>query len=235
VDAWKLIKANRFRDAVSLLTAELSDEPSVPLYNNRGMAYLHLGEFQKALSDFRAADDITRREDGGERPGAMSGVALWLAGEHQRAVSIWTRGTEAMLAGSIRYTDAAGGVSIANLLWFASIRLHEPAGQTLATKLLRKKLRTKQSQSWPGPISRFLLGGIDEPQLRAAAARTRILRERELCQAEFYVGVAAFEADRQRYYELMRASAKYGSLAKLEAEYYLATYEASHEIQSTAA
>lgn len=235
MDAWDLIKADRFRDAVDLLTAQLSDRPSTPLFNNRGMAHLHLGEFEQALSDFRAADEISVRILGGARDRAMAGVALWMAGEHQHAASTWARGTEAMLAGDVSYTDAAGGVSIGNLLWFASVRLHDPAHRSLATKLLRKKLRAKQSQAWPGAISRFLLGAIDESQLRDAVSHVPILRERESCEAEFYIGVSALHSDPECYYGSMRVSAALGSVAKLGAEYYLAMYEASFERQSSVA
>jgi hypothetical protein len=162
----------------------------------------------------------------------MVGVALWMAGEHQQAASAWARGTEATLASTVRYADAAGGVGIGNLLWFAAVRLHDSAHRSLATKLLRKKLRTKQSKAWPGPISRFLLGAIDESQLRGAVSRVPILRERESCQAEFYIGASAFDSNREFYYATMRASAAFGSVAKLGAEYYLAAYEASLEHQS---
>jgi hypothetical protein len=235
MDAWELIKADRFRDAVDLLTAQLAERPATPLFNNRGMAHLHLGEFEQALSDFRAADETSAQTSGGECDGAMAGVALWVAGEHQHAASTWARGTEAMVAGVVRYTDAAGGVSIGNLLWFASVRLHDSANRSLATKLLRKKLRAKQSQAWPGPISRFLLGAIDESQLRGAVSHVPILRERESCEAEFYIGLSAFDSDPECYYASMRASAAFGSVARLGAEYYLAAYEASLERQSIVA
>ena len=39
----------------------------------------------------------------------------------------------------------------------------------------------------------FLLGLLDESQLRERISDVPILRERELCQAEFYVGVAALQ------------------------------------------
>ncbi len=226
MDSWSLVKENRFREAVNQLTEELLKSPSTGRYNNRGMAYLHLGEYDLALSDFRAAEENSIREAGGERDNAKVGVALWLSGEHQQAASVWTRGTEAMLDGAIKYTDAAGGVSIGNLLWFSAVRLGDATGCQLAIKLLKKKLRTKQSSSWPGPISRFLLGDVSPAQLRSTVGQVPILRERNLCQAEFYIGVAAFESNRQLYYESMRLAAELGSVSKLEAEYYLATYEA---------
>ena len=81
MDAWQLVIEERFQEAVDLLTAHLSARPATYLYNNRGMAYLHLGEFKQAYSDFCAADKISRKEGDGESDGAMSGVALWMSGE----------------------------------------------------------------------------------------------------------------------------------------------------------
>ena len=231
MSAWKLIMAGRFEEAVDLLSREIAGQPSTALHNNRGMALLHLGEFQQALSDFRAAEEFSIRQVGGERDGDLCGVALWMAGQHQEAAAVWTRGTELTLEGAVTYVDRAGGVTIGNLLWFASVRLHDPARRELATQLLR----TKQSRVWPGTISSFLLGEMNESTLRAATSQTPFLRERELCQAAFYIGVSVFDSDRPRYYGSMQRAAELGAVSKLEAEYYLAMYESSQEGRSSAA
>jgi tetratricopeptide (TPR) repeat protein len=220
-----LVITNRFRDAIDLLTEEIGKKPSTALHNNRGMAYLHLREFQRALADFRRAEEISIKALGGECDKSRCGLALWMSGEREQAASLWAEGAQLMADGKIAYTDAAGGVSIGNLLWFAAKRLQNAVHHNLAIKLLRKKLRSKQSRAWPGPVSRFIVDTITEVEFRASVSSTPILRERQLCQAEFYIGVAAFGSDDRKYQQAMRLSSELGAISKLEDEYYLALHE----------
>ncbi|MDR3403629.1 MAG: tetratricopeptide repeat protein [Chthoniobacter sp.] len=233
--AWELLKANRCEEAIPLFTAELAERPSTGVHNNRGTAYLLLGDFARALADFEAAERVSEQTSGSPGDGAKCGVAHWMAGEYQQAATVWERGAQAMLEGRIVHTDAAGGVSIANLLWFAATRLQDAARRALATKVLRKRLRTKQSQAWPGPVSRFLLGQIGEAEMRAAITSTPILRERELCTAEFFVGVAALESNVPFYHESMQRAVEMGSVSKIEVEYYLALHEVGRGKRTDAA
>ncbi len=218
---WNLVKTGRFQEAVEEFTAELAAKPSRASHNNRGLAHLHLGNYDDALADFQAADS--------EGEGSLVGVALWMAGRFREAAEVWARGAQAMFEGRIRSTDAAGGVSIGNLLWFASVRLHDAELQKSAHKLLRKRLRTKQSHAWPGHISRYLLGMITEADVRAAVSTTPLLRERQLCKATFYIGVQSLSAgNTDCYFMDMKLTTALGDVSRLEEEYYLALYEMAH-------
>ena len=61
MSAWDLFESGRFADAILTFSEELEHTPSEGVFNNRGMAYLHLGEFDAALHDFQSADALTAR------------------------------------------------------------------------------------------------------------------------------------------------------------------------------
>ena len=180
---WTLVIEERYADAVAAFTEELRARHSAFALNNRGMAYLHLGEFGAALADFDAAVEQHRLESSrlvSGKPGAdrdLSGVAYWLANRFQEALETWAADVEARLAGEARYGDAAGGVTPGNLLLFAAVRLENGDAQALAIRHLKKRLRTKQSGAWPGAVSRYLLGKLPEAEMLLAVSPTPILHE----------------------------------------------------------
>jgi tetratricopeptide (TPR) repeat protein len=227
---WTLVIEERYAEAVAAFTEELRARHSASALNNRGMAYLHLNEFDAALADFDAAAEHRRLEASRyEMPAAdrtMSGVALWLANRFQEALETWAADVEARLAGEARYGDAAGGVTPGNLLLFAAVRLENGDAQALAIRHLKKRLRTKQSGAWPGAVSRYLLGKLPEAEMLLAVSPTPILHERQLCQALFYTGVKSLmEGDHLAFRQKMQDAYQYGRVARLECEYYLATSE----------
>lgn len=228
MSAWDQLKRGEYKGAIDGFSEEIRDSPSTHAYDNRGMAYLHLGNFDAAFADFRSADAISVADLNTTCDGDMCGVALWMADREKEALATWTAGVEASLAGAVHYGDAAGGLTIGNLLFFAGVRLGDTNAVTVATRFLRKRFRRKQSVAWPGPVSRYLLGLFSESKVLGAVSDTPILRERELCQARFYIGVhALLVGDRAAYFEAMRKAYSFGRITKLGAEYYLALHERS--------
>jgi hypothetical protein len=130
-----------------------------------------------------------------------------------------------MRRGEFQYTDAAGGVESACLLWFAAVRLGDRRLLKPAQALLRKKRQTKRSANWPGPIAHFLLGEMDQLRLLERVAKVPILRERQLCQGEFYVAVKAYEEGDISAYRCALKRASDLKIALLENEFYLANHE----------
>ena len=227
MSAWDLIKCGDYDSAVVLLTEEASRAPSTLVFNNRGMARLHLQQYDAALADFRAADRASIRASGGARDGDMCGVAHWMAGREEEAVITWSEGVRASIAGTVTYADAAGGVTIGNLLMFGGTVRRDSAATELASKLLKKRLRAKQGASWPGPASRYLIGELGRDALLAAISQAPVLRERQLCQAHFYIAVRAFsDGDAPAFQTEIESALTFGRLAKLGAEYFLALHEA---------
>jgi tetratricopeptide (TPR) repeat protein len=226
MNAWDLVKKGHYEEAVALLSKEVQAEPSTLVLNNRGSAYLHLGKFDAALADFLKADKMSSAETRTACNGAKCGVALWMAGREEEAITTWRHGVEASLAGLVVYADLAGGVTIGNLLMFgATSREDEEAGK-LAAKLLTKRLRTKQSSAWPGPASRYLLSEFQESEMLATVSTVPILRERQMCQAQFYIGVRALmDGDMVGFTAAIVQSFEFGRVSKIEAEYYLSLHE----------
>jgi lipoprotein NlpI len=223
MDPWELIAEGRYREAATAYTAELRRGKSAPNYWNRGVAYLNLGQYDRAIADFKTANETD--EDTSDAYLQSVGTVHWLAGRESDAARVWLDLVLAMERGKIQYTDAAGGVESACLLWFAAIRLEEDELLRQARRLLSKKARNKSSASWPGPVAEFLLGRVDDGELRQRVASVPILRERELCQAEFYIGVRALEVGDSAAAKKAFGAAARLHPAKLEHEYYLATHE----------
>jgi tetratricopeptide (TPR) repeat protein len=230
MDPWDLIKAGRYGEAIERYSSRLRRDKSSPNYMNRGLAYLNTGDFDSALADFQAADKAEQFKS--DDPLQAIGVAHWLGGRRIEAATVWHDLVLATERGKIQYSDAAGGVESAHLLWFAAVRLGRVELLIPARRLLKKKAAKPTGglcsiESWPGPIALFLLGRIKEERLRSEISDVPILRERELCQAEFYIGVRALEAgERARARKAFKRAADLDD-AILENEFYLARHEYS--------
>ena len=226
---WALVTSGKYAEAVVAFTEEIRASPATGAFNNRGKAYLHLGEYAAALADFQAAEAFSESVTHDKSDGDMRGVALWMAGRWQAALETWIAGVQLRLNGEVLYGDMAGGLTIGNLLYFGGIRLHDKRAIKLATKHFRKRFRTKQSRAWPGPISRYLLGMISEADLLSVVTPAPILHERYMCQARFYLGVHALsQGENAQFATAIRAAVEFGEVSKLEEEYYMAL----HELQS---
>jgi len=59
MSAWEELKNGQYSESVAGFSEEIRISPSTPAFNNRGMAYLHLGDYAAALADFRSADALS--------------------------------------------------------------------------------------------------------------------------------------------------------------------------------
>jgi hypothetical protein len=224
--AWDLMKSERYAEAVVAFSEEILTSPSQATYNNRGSAYLHLQEYDAALADFRSAEAVSGHVCAGEKVG----VALWMADREPEAVATWAAGVEASIAGQVPYGDAAGGATPGNLLFFGGVRTGDEKAVALARRYLGRLVKTKRSASWPGPVSRYLLGRISEHDLVSTVSGVPILHEREMCQAHFYIGLCSLAlGEDSAFREAMRRAHEFGRVSKLEHEYYLALHETAPE------
>ncbi len=195
----------------------------------RAEAYQNLECYDKALADLHSANAASPFTTDGYL--ALMGVVNWLAGRENTAIGIWLDLVLATEVRKFQYLDAAGGVQPGCLLWFAAVSLGRPEYLTPARRLFEQLLSRGKTgkctniQDWPGPIANFLLGLLDETQLREKANAIPAVAERHLSQAEFYVGVKALEggddAIARKHYR-KAASLRAG---QIEDEYYLAVRE----------
>lgn len=223
MDPWQLIKEGRFADAVDAYTQQLTETRTAFSFRNRAIAHLNLGQLDLALADFESAEEIDKSQTDANLKSL--GVVHWLSGHETDAVKCWKKAVDMLERKEIQYTDGAGGVQSASLLWFAGKRLRNVSLQKSANHLLKKLLKSRRSRNWPGPIGRLLLQQIDADSLRSLASTAPVLRERELCQVEFYISMQLLEHDTQQHFldSLQRATAH--SAALIECEFYLAQDE----------
>ncbi|MEZ6041309.1 MAG: hypothetical protein R3C20_12440 [Planctomycetaceae bacterium] len=180
------------------------------------------------MADYESAERIDQsRSDGNLR---SIGVVHWLAGREADAVEAWAEAVRLLERNEIEYTDGAGGVQSPCLLWFAGARLKDLTLKDSANSLLKRLLKRRRANNWPGPIGRFLIEQVDAESLRSSVSSVPVLRERELCQAEFYISAQALDDDgRQHYIDGLRRASDH-SAAILEDEFYLAKFELRHAI-----
>jgi len=212
--------------AYEAFTADIIKEPNrAPHYMNRGLCLLNMGRVEDALNDFREYIRLRSQSSAGYN---RAGVALWLMGRMEEAIDIWRKAIDT------KYRDAAGGVEIPALLFFAATRRSEQTLQAEAMKLLQTKWSPHLAKTWPGPIAGFLIGKMDEETfLVRQTYLDPVLESRRLCRAHFWVGVSYLgRGDAQTWkYHLQQAVP---SRQLLESEYYLAKHELMHSESSTA-
>ena len=74
----------------------------------------------------------------------LAGIASWLLDNYTESVEIWKKGL------NTKYTDAAGGIVIPSLLYYAAVRLNDRNLEKEAIALLRKRCKSKGSLNFPG-------------------------------------------------------------------------------------
>jgi hypothetical protein len=215
---WDLIEQGKFVEACKRADEEhaLTDSP-LPLHN-KVLALLHLERFSDAVSLCRALMTMEGADSDDEF--IFCGVAYWCLNKADEAVRIWNEGTKRT------YTDAAGGLAIPLLLYYAAIRMNDSALGKSARAAVKARCRTRRSNNWPGPLGLYALGELDDTELQDRVTTVPILRDRELCQANFWTGVRHSSADIERGREYMRKAISFGPSSYLEHEYYLAKGEA---------
>ncbi len=222
---WRLIEQGQFELAYQMMTREMNENPdrvNRHIYN-RGLCLLLMDRRPEALADFQTLQKIHPDVSGGY---IASGIAFWSLNQKMNAVESWKRGIDA------RYTDAAGGVEVPALLFFAASRLGDSTLEKETRAILRKRWKRKSVsfsspsiKNWPGPIAGFLLEKLDEKAFLEEAKKKKdpVLEKRRLTQVHFWIGLSYYRQgniDRYQYYLLKSLSGH-----TLEPEYYLAKYE----------
>jgi hypothetical protein len=198
MDAFKLLESGQPRKAIEAFTRKIRRQPTDINYSSRAEAFIQLKEYDNGLADLHWANAaaVWTSTHYFER----IGVVNWLARREYLAAATWLELVLATERGKIQYADAAGGVEPGCLLWFAGVSLgYEellvPARRLLESKIAKGHGLMRTIENWPGPLALFLLGRMDEAKVRERISDVPILRERELCQTEFYVAVRALEQE----------------------------------------
>jgi hypothetical protein len=152
-----------------------------------GIAHLWLGNYQTAWEHFdRANRDHPKSMSGFY---AKAGVAKWCLDESEEAVNQWRIGLEC------GYADL-GRVHLPLLLFIASVIKPQVFSRTEAEAILTARLNDLDVNSWPATLVGFVLGRIDEQQLRTLGPRYYNWIPGWPAQfhwlADFYVGIVDY-------------------------------------------
>jgi tetratricopeptide (TPR) repeat protein len=196
--AWELLQAEKEKTALKLLKEAAKMDPTLPTLSGAGTAFLWAGAYHDAKALF---DEMVNSSPEVEAGYEWSGVASWLLADPTEAVRVWKNGLSA------RYRDAAGGVDIPLLLYFASVRRPDVANVAEIKHLLAERLKSSWARNWPAPLGKFVLGKITEAKLRQEALDPDddFAQREQTARVSFYVGVVALErGDKNAYEEGLR-------------------------------
>jgi lipoprotein NlpI len=214
---WKLMEQGQFELAYARLSDKMAKDPnnmSHYLYN-RALCLLLLNNAEEALIDFQKYVELRPETDAGY---IGAGIALWWLNHRQEAVKIWQSAVNS------KYTDAAGGVQVPALLFFAASQLSDVILEKKARSLLRLRWHRQSERIWPAPVAGFILGQIDKDYFLSQALQSNALRARRLSKAYFWIGLYCYrQGDLDSYKSHLGESLSLGKI--IEPEYYLAKYE----------
>jgi tetratricopeptide (TPR) repeat protein len=218
-DCWDLVEQGYFTEAISLADKVYKETGDDFELNNKTLALMNLKRYKEAMANSVLL--INLHQGRSEVAYIFVGCSHWLQGRYLDAIEVWKDGMNAP------FKDAAGGVDIPALLYYAAVSLSNEILEIEALKLLKKEWKTKQAQyNFPGSIAGYLIGDLDEHTFIHSLSDHDILQQRELCKAIFYIGVSALKkGDKNKFFDCMEQCRASPPIARLEQEYYLAIGE----------
>jgi tetratricopeptide (TPR) repeat protein len=235
----ELLFAHRYEEAAVAFRCEIASHPELNFFAELGRALLGQGLFAEALDAFKQADQFPRDTNMGIFSCLREeGAALWLMGRKQEALTGWRKAVDGVLDGTVRYGDAAGGVTQGLLMWFGAVTLGDGPQKASALSYLKTKtVKQEPFEAWPRPLATMVLGQTPPADvlhfvskgrdLNSALKRAKedLLTRRRLCQYLFYSGCQARETGDER--SCLASIKKCAELENpiLEVEWHLARSE----------
>jgi hypothetical protein len=194
---WQLLQTGDFQKAIATFKEECSTKPKqLGPRTNIGIAMLCLGVPHEALQVF---ENILASFPNSSRLHGWAGVACWLLENRNDAVQYWSAGL------GCDYTDAAGGMDLPLLLYFASIMDSTLFEREQAMLMMRERLLFREFENWPAVIARFLVGDTTaEEAMRHAVYKESVgqmvpwhqdVAQRNVTRVHFYMGVDCLSKD----------------------------------------
>ena len=176
----------RYEDAVRDAGEALALDPGyVNAIRLRSTARIYAGDYDGAMGDLRRAHD----EDPQPGDPRAFGAIQFMLGKYADSAATWAAAT-----------GDPTNASYYPLWRYLALRRAHPSVD--ASTILRQQSSTE----WPRPVVDFYLGRIDSEALVAAAQASESRSpEHQLCEAEFYIGVADLDAGRlDEAFDLLR-------------------------------
>jgi hypothetical protein len=217
MSVWRLIEAGRFEEAC-LEADRLSAAGSSGQEGNKVIALLKLGKLSEAEAQCKRNIDLRNQGKWAHDTQGdwdLLGVAQWLQNKRDVAIESWLRSMDA------KYIDLSGGAGSRLLLFYAAKSERLPEIEKMAVRSLET---FAGRNGWPAPLASFVLGRIGEADVRDWISPIAGLRNRELCQAEFYFGILEKDSGK-RIEHLWRAAYDFEPISYLKPEHHLAIFE----------
>lgn len=224
-DIWLMIKDGEFEQACRQADIEFGLTGNHFQLHNKLKALMHLKKYEEVISLCKKLTLLKKESNphldlSSSNEFIYSGIANWLLNKKSKAIKLWLEGQHCV------FQDAAGGVIIRLYQYFAAIKTNDEYLKNKAIHGIATLLRKKTSSNWPGPIGFYICGIITESQLLSYISTIPILRERNLCQANFAIAIKKLEVGHiDAYYDKLSDCIKDGPLAYIESEYYMASGE----------
>ena len=241
----ELIRSHRYAEAIAELEHDLEKNPEdMAAVEGMAKALRAKGEYKEALlfferlaqyeSDNKAANTLAP----GRAPWQIEIACLhWLTDDHLGAIRLMHGLAAGIYDGSIKYGDAAGGMSQGLLLYYMAVSDNLAEEASFALDYLNNRVTNlKPSKVWPCPVAQHYLGDVAFETVMEAVnrqpvsplldkAKAELGRRRRLTVALFHDGVRSRAlGDEERCLARMREC--YGLENPLfEQEWYLARYE----------
>ena len=218
LSTWELVAQNRFNEACERADLDFENTKDIFALKNKVFALLNLNKLQEAIDICNFL--IAARNGESESEFQFIGVAYWLLNNTDKAVEMWKEGLKS------KFKDAAGGVEIPAVLFFAAISTGDKKLEKEALKLLKKRVASKTVINWPGAIALYLLKRISDAEMLSTIENKSSIVQKQLCQANFYIAInkkACDEPDAYKKYVYQAASQGPSSYSK--PEFYLAQSE----------
>lgn len=215
---WELVIQKRFDEACKRADLDYEKTNDIFSLKNKVFALLNLNKYQETIDLCNFL--IEARQGESESEFQLKGVAYWMLNDTEKAVEIWKEGLNS------KFKDAAGGVEIPAMLFFAAVSTSNKGLEKEALKLLKKRVKSKSVINWPGVIALYLLGRINEEKMFSTIEDQTAIRARQLCQTNFYIAInkkACGEFDANKKYLYQAVSQAPSSF--LNPEFYLAQNE----------
>lgn len=216
VSCWDLIVQKKFEEACIKADEEYSATKDAPHLRNKAIALLNLKKYNEVHSIALHLIKLTNGRTDSDY--ILAGVSNWLMEKYVDSVNVWKSGLDTP------YTDAAGGIGVPLLLYFAAIKLSDSGLEKEVLSLLKKKCKSKSSVNFPGTIARYILGKISEDELLYSCISMETLKTRALCKSYFYIAVNALKKNDTKGYLKNLDNCKLNE-TYMEKEYFLAVAE----------
>lgn len=218
MNIWTLIQQGQFDEACKMADKEYSQTKDILVLRNKIYALFHLEKYEEAYKLGRKIIEITDGKT--DVDFVFAGIALWLLGKADEAIQTWGNTEET------HYKDAAGGVDIQALLYFAAVKCDNQILKRDVLIVLKRLTKKRRNGNWPTPLATYILGEITKEEMFSKIVNIPILKERQLCQAHFVSAVKELEnGNIIGYLASLSACISYGPSSYLEQFYYLAKGE----------